>query len=382
MIEINCRSCLNEFNASKFVLYTCLLSFTVCLAFRLDYLVNFSFFITFVPLWICELIVFCGFFIGFLSFIIRPPPRTDFTSRNDFFAMAFSFIEHCILTGFLLLCSYKLDLGDSFEGKQLSWFVVFTPLFILSFVSMVISVWSIRHDKTFEFELLFSINIIQFVFVSFKLDSALNWSWTIVFVPSWVLFTLCFIGTFYSLILAIFLGRHSQFLNTHRRSHLFNALSHFVLTVPLLIFFVMLANKLDALELIDDYPEDQVPFIVVFSPLFISLFFSLLLSFGSRSGNYWWYGMRKPFCNYIFESFTCLQQYANISYKFGDDATDSNVPPPRPRLSGQTNPSHVNQSPSPSSTSEQVYMLHTNDRTIVTCKKLSSTHLCSIEAPD
>uniref|UniRef100_A0AC34GVF1 J domain-containing protein n=1 Tax=Panagrolaimus sp. ES5 TaxID=591445 RepID=A0AC34GVF1_9BILA len=280
--------------------------------------------------------------------------------------MVFSFMEHCILTGFLLLCSYKLDLGDSFEGKQLSWFVVFTPLFILSFVSMVISVWSIRHDKTFEFELLFSINIIQFVFVSFKLDSALNWSWTIVFVPSWVLFTLCFIGTFYSLILAIFLGRHSQFLNTHRRSHLFNALSHFILTVPLLIFFVMLANKLDAIELIDDYPEEQAPFIVVFSPLFISLFFSLLLSFGSRTGNYWWYGMRKPFCNYIFESFTCLQQYANISYKFGEDATDSNIPPPRSRSSGQTNASLVNQSPSPSSTSEQVYMLHTNDRTIVT----------------
>ena len=143
----------------------------------------------------------------------------------------------------------------------------------------------------------------------------------------------------------------------------------------------MLANKLDAMELADEYTVEQAPFIAVFSPLCVSLFFSLLLSFGSRSGNCWWYGMRKPFCNYIFESFTCLQQYANISYKFGEDATDTSVPPPRPRPTGHNN-THVNQSPSPSSTSDQVYMLHTSERTIVACKKVATPYSSSIEIPD
>lgn len=34
--------------------------------------------------------------------------------------------------------------------------------------------------------------------------------------------------------------------------------------------------------------------------------------------------MRKPFCNFIFDLFPSLQQYANISYKFGYSVEDSN----------------------------------------------------------
>uniref|UniRef100_A0A7E4V1V1 Transmembrane protein 185B n=1 Tax=Panagrellus redivivus TaxID=6233 RepID=A0A7E4V1V1_PANRE len=359
MIELNCRSFLSEFNASKFVIYLWLFFFSFLIALKLDGYFPFSYVFVFAPLWILDIITFVGFFVGLVSFLIQPPARTDFPVRNDFYAMFFCFLEHIILIMFQVLVCYKLEMGDSAEGVAVSWLVVFIPLFAESFLAMIVSVWSIRHDKTFEFELLFSINIIQFVFIAFKLDGALNWSWTIVFVPTWVMFSLCFIGAFYSLILAIFLSRSSQFINTNRRSHLASALSHLLLTIPLLVFFVMLCGKLDATEFPDIYAND-VPFLAVFFPLIVFFLFSLTMSFGSKSGNTWWFGMRKPFCNFVFENFPCLQQYANISYKFGNDAVDSRVPRPNHR--------HIHivtlgtSSPSPSATSEEVRMLRLEEK--------------------
>jgi len=249
---------------------------------------------------------------------------------------------------------------------------MFSPLFLLSFFTMAIAVWAIRHDRSFEFELLFSVNIIQFVFASFKLDGALNWSWMIVFVPTWILFSLCFIGTFYSLTLAIFIGRSPHFANVHRRSHFFSAISHMLLTIPLLCFFIFLADKLDALE----SPVkrfDEMPFMIVICPLLMFLVASVLMSFGSKSGNTWWFGMRKPFCNFIFESIPCLQQYANISYRFGTEEADAGVPPERRALS------RGNSSPFSSRNPEQVQLFRMDDRVN---PKLVSPSPFIIESPD
>lgn len=61
----------------------------------------------------------------------------------------------------------------------------------------------------------------------------------------------------------------------------------------------------------------QVPYIVVCTPLIISLVCLVLMSFGARGGNPWWFGMRAPFCTFLLETCPCLKQYANLSYKFG-----------------------------------------------------------------
>jgi hypothetical protein len=133
----------------------------------------------------------------------------------------------------------------------------------------------------------FAINIVQFVFVAFKLDEALQWNWVVVFVPTWVVFSLCFIGALYSLILAIFLARSVHLLSAHRRSHMFNAISHILLMIPLMIFFLLLSSKLDAFTWLDEH-SNRIPYVIVSCPLFISLFFWLLMSFGSKNGNSWW----------------------------------------------------------------------------------------------
>lgn len=165
----------------------------------------------------------------------------------------------------------------------------------------------------------FSINVVQFVFIAFKLDKTLQWSWTIVFVPLWVMFAIFFVGTFYSFIISIFLSRSVHSFNTRRRSHMFSVISYFLLSIPLLIFFVLLSSKLDAFDYWFRYhiTAKNLPFTIVGIPLFITFFFLIFMTFGSKSGNTWWFGMRKPFCCFIFEAFPCMQQYVNISYKFG-----------------------------------------------------------------
>ncbi|KAI1724905.1 transmembrane fragile-X-F protein [Ditylenchus destructor] len=150
MIEINLRSCLTEFNGSKFVIYSTLIGFFLLLALKLDGLIIVNYFFVFIPLWFGEFLVFAGFIIGLLSFIISPPSRLDISSRNDFFAMCFCTLEHILLLMFDLLCCYKLHNKDNIDGEQLSWLLVFSPLFVQSFIAMIIAVWSIRHDKAFE----------------------------------------------------------------------------------------------------------------------------------------------------------------------------------------------------------------------------------------
>jgi hypothetical protein len=41
------------------------------------------------------------------------------------------------------------------------------------------------------------------------------------------------------------------------------------------------------------------------------------MAFGNRNGNTWWFAMRKPFCNFVFDAFPFLREYANISYRIG-----------------------------------------------------------------
>lgn len=141
-----------------------------------------------------------------------------------------------------------------------------------------------------------------------------------------------------------------------------------LLTIPLLIFFIFLADKLDAMEN-DVQRPGELPFILISLPAMISLFISILMSFGSKSGNTWWFGMRKPFCNFIFETLPCLQQYANISYRFSSDQVDGDVQLSRPL--------HLS-SPSISNNLEQMQMLRNDDRVYL---KSNQPHP-SIESPD
>uniref|UniRef100_A0A183E3J3 G_PROTEIN_RECEP_F2_4 domain-containing protein n=2 Tax=Gongylonema pulchrum TaxID=637853 RepID=A0A183E3J3_9BILA len=234
--------------------------------------------------------------------------------RSDFYGMVLCCGEHALLTLFEALCCYKLQTNAAVD--HLPWLLVFAPVFALSLLSVVVAIWAIRNDKCFELELFFSMNIVQFVFVAFKLDGVLDWHWTIVFIPLWVVLSLSVVGVLYAFVLAVVLARSVHMLASQRRQHLYAAVCHTLLVIPIIVFLLLLTGKLDAVTWSDSEPITQIPYSVVCAPLNLALLCLVLMSFGSRGGNPWWFAMRAPFCTFLFEACPCLKQYANVSYKF------------------------------------------------------------------
>uniref|UniRef100_A0A0N5A9F8 J domain-containing protein n=1 Tax=Syphacia muris TaxID=451379 RepID=A0A0N5A9F8_9BILA len=219
---------------------------------------------------------------------------------------------------FECLVCFKLQAKNT--SNELSWVFVFIPLFALSFISVAFAIWAIRHDKSFEMELFFSANIVQFVFIAFKLDNMIEWHWAIVFIPLWVVLTLCAVGLLYALILAMVLSRSVHIMASQRRQHLFSTICHTILVAPILIFLLLLTSKLDHIEW-DDSGSTSLSYFVVCLPLTVSLLCLIFMSLSSRGGNPWWFAMRAPFCSFLLGWCPCLRQYANLSYKFGSGSS-------------------------------------------------------------
>ncbi|VDM21524.1 unnamed protein product [Wuchereria bancrofti] len=322
-MELSLRSFFRDFNAPKFVLYSCLLCFFILLPLRFDGTIELNYALVFLPLWICEFIVFLGAIVAAISFVISPPSLTESSLRSDFYGMILCTGEHGLLILFEVLCCHKLQANATVD--ELPWLLVFVPIFALSLLSVVVAIWAIRNDKSFELELFFSINIVQFVFVAFKLDGILDWHWTIVFIPLWVVLSLSVVGVLYAFVLAVVLARSVHMLASQRRQHLYSALCHTLLVIPILVFLLLLTGKLDAISWSDDEPVSQIAFIIVCAPLNLALFCLILMSFGARGGNPWWFAMRAPFCSFLLEACPCLKQYANVSYKFRSSSEHQHI---------------------------------------------------------
>lgn len=314
-MELSLRSFFRDFNASKFVLYSCVLCFCILFALRLDGITEVHYAIIFLPLWICESIVFLGAFVAAVSYISSPPSSSEASLRSDFHGLIFCAGEHALLFMFEGLTCYKLQSEASF--RELPWLLVFAPLLALSLLSIIIAIWAIRHDRSFELELFFFINVVQFVFVALKLDRTLTWHWAIIFIPLWVVLSLSVVGVLYALVLAVVLARSVHMLASQRRQHLYSAVCHTLLVIPIFIFLLLLTGRLDTFPLSEGETTSNMPFMVVCSPLLVSLFCLVLMSLGARGGNPWWFAMRAPFCTFLLEHCPCLKQYANLSYKFG-----------------------------------------------------------------
>ncbi|GBP09104.1 Transmembrane protein 185B [Eumeta japonica] len=113
-------------------------------------------------------------------------------------------------------------------------------------------------------------------------------------------------GVLYSIIFAGILLRTPEVNIQQRRTSFNSALAYTFTVVPILVFQVLLANKLDdGLEL---------SYTTVVSPLFVSFATLIMMSFSSKGGNRWWFGIRKDFCHFLLSVFPLLQEYANIAY--------------------------------------------------------------------
>ena len=104
--------------------------------------------------------------------------------------------------------------------------------------------------------------------------SIITWSWEITFIPLWIVLCISLVGVLYTIIFAGILLRMPDVNQDHRRSSTNSALGYSFLVVPLLVFLVLLTNKLDQTV--------KISFFAATSPLFLTFFTLIITSFGTR----------------------------------------------------------------------------------------------------
>eukprot|EP00112_Aurelia_sp_Birch-Aquarium-sp1_P025629 Seg861.7 transcript_id=Seg861.7/GoldUCD/mRNA.D3Y31 product="Transmembrane protein 185B" protein_id=Seg861.7/GoldUCD/D3Y31 len=300
---MNLKGLFQEFNPSKFLVYSSAFAFSVLLELKLDGDMQWSFWVVFTPIWIWKLIVFAGAITGTVIWINHPEYRRE--DNSDLHAMLICTFFHMLVFLFeLLLCS-NLD-GYS----DIPYRVVFVPIFILSALSIAACIWGFKHDRSLELETFFTVNILQFICLALKLDGVIKWKWVVLFVPLWIVLTLLCVVVIYYVIWALLFLRSPDVTPRQRRGHVIYATLSCFMVFPLLSFIVALSRKLDKIN--DD------AYSAIFIPLQLSLFSLIVTSFYQKGGNHWWFGIRKDFCEYLLDLCPCLREYGNVSYTFAD----------------------------------------------------------------
>lgn len=264
---------------SQFVVYSSLLLFSLLFSLRLDGIINVSYWIVFIPLWTWKGLVVIGALIGAIIWARNPEYRLSESSYIHFKSMLIS------LSLQLLLLMFELLVCDKLESGRHLWILAFIPLIFISLLSIAVCIWSLKNDRGFELELFCSVNILQFIFIALRLDRFITWSWVVVFVPFWILMCLAIIGVLYALIFATILLRTPEVATEQRKASLQSAISYSLIVLPLLVFLVLLANKLDSLNSNGLNHVNEMDYFSLCIPLYFTFAILLCLSFGSKGGN-------------------------------------------------------------------------------------------------
>ncbi|XP_010829920.1 PREDICTED: transmembrane protein 185A-like, partial [Bison bison bison] len=129
---------------SKFLIYACLLLFSVLLALRLDGIIQWSYWAVFAPIWLWKLMVIVGASVGTGVWARNPQYRAEGETCVEFKAMLIAVGIHLLLLMFEVLVCDRIERGSHF------WLLVFMPLFFVSPVSVAACVWGFRHDRSLE----------------------------------------------------------------------------------------------------------------------------------------------------------------------------------------------------------------------------------------
>ncbi|KAH6937007.1 hypothetical protein HPB50_025096 [Hyalomma asiaticum] len=306
---MNLQSLFEDFNPSRFLVHCCLLAFTLLFSLRLDGVISWNYWVVFLPLWIWKFMVIVGAVVGSYVWWTHPQYRNEGDGQVHYQAMVISlFLQLLLLVFEVLAC-------DNLQNDRHLWTLVFIPLIFISVLSIAVCIWAVKHDRSFELELFCSVNVLQFIFLALQLDKFIQWSWVVVFVPLWIVMCLAVIGVLYAIIFASILLRTPEVSPEQRRTSLHSAVSYSMIVGPLLVFLVLLSNKLDT--------EDSLGYTETCTPLYFTFLVLIFLSFGSKGGNHWWFGIRKDFCQFLLGACPLLQEYGNISYSLHNNEADS-----------------------------------------------------------
>ncbi|XP_041378408.1 transmembrane protein 185A-like [Gigantopelta aegis] len=310
---MNLKNCFQDFNPSKCLVFSCLLVFSFLFALRLDSSITWSYWVIFLPVWLWKVMVLFGAGVGCYVWWKNPHYRLEGDSYVQFKAMVMCTGLHLLLLMFEILACDNLETGNH------SWVLVFIPLIFVSVVSIGICIWAVKNDRSYELELFCSVNVLQFIFLALRLDNIIVWSWVIVFIPVWIVMCMSLIGVLYLIVLAVIFLKSPDMIPEQRRNNVSNAIGYSCLVIPLLVFEILLVNRLDLVN--------HFTFTAIAVPYLLSLLTMIGFSFGSKGGNFWWFGIRKDFCQFVLGVCPFLQEYGNISYSVQNNDVESEETP-------------------------------------------------------
>lgn len=302
---INVHSFLQDFNPTKFTVYFSILIFSILLSLRLDHTINISYWLVFLPLWIWKTLTILGALIGIIIWARNPGYRQSNSSCIHFKSMLFSLaLQLLLLMSEILIC-------ENLENKRSSWTMALSPMVGTSLLSISACAWSIRNGRVIDMEFFAAINLLQIVFIALRLDNLLNWSWVVVFVPTWILLFFATTIILYGMIFAAIVARSPDLRgpNDQQRTIVPSAPSTSLIFLPSILFLFFLTSKLDS-------PPNMVTpsYFATSVPLFLTVVILIHLSFGSKPGSLWWFGMRTDFCTFLLTTCPCLKEFGNTSY--------------------------------------------------------------------
>ncbi|VEL19396.1 unnamed protein product [Protopolystoma xenopodis] len=388
--------CLETLNEGKFFISLCCFVWIALLSLWADGLLDISIWVAFSPLWLWKLVTFFGFLVGFMVWTINsrsvvPGPTAeasitlwDTSGIHHIHAMAVSMLFQ-LLVGLseLLIC-----LRVSGMQKDISFFVVLSPLVLvgISGLAAYIFVFGKRRRRLtnlisrhslinrgaahtnavseaitfdlatgltgvevytcdFTMELFIAANLIQVTLLIAQLERWIRWNWLSVFIPTYLMLSVCSILCIAWFILGLFSYiNRSLFSQTNKWLPLVYATIYSMMVFPAFASSLLLGHRLDGL-----LAPDHASYTAISIPLLTSvLAYSFKCTF-SGPGNPWWFGVKKNVTLLLFENSQTLQLYANTHIISRDrDKAPANAPSPPPIVVHRSGEAEVATQASPS----------------------------------
>lgn len=302
-----------KFNVSNFIVYCCLLLLSVLLSLQVDGVISQSYGVIFLPLWVWKTLTFTGAVVGTILWIKKKKLRKEREHRNNFVALLNSAFLQFVVFIEEILIAINLDLNG-----RLSWPAIFTPLYILSVISLVSCVFSCCLKRcNVELELLGFINLLQLIFLGVRLEGVVTWRWVVVFVPTWILLVLmCVCIVLYTCIQCCLISaeENQQPGMDLRKPLTATAIVAFSLaTFFFILFLALLVSQLDG--------NLNAPYTATFVPLHLSILCLFPTLITRQPANPFWFGVQKNFVEVLLAALPFLREYLNVSWhKNADEA--------------------------------------------------------------
>ncbi|XP_019852342.1 PREDICTED: transmembrane protein 185B-like [Amphimedon queenslandica] len=298
------KELLNRFNVSHFLFYCLLILQLVLIGLRADGIISGPYSALFFPLWLWNVLVGVAVVMGVVRWCKSSRDyREDSELLYQFKSMLLSVFFQSFIFITLLLIAVNID------TSSMPWSVSLSPLFLLPFFSIPSCLWSCYRKRSYEIEVMSMAFLLQFIFLAVRLDGAVNWAWSVVFIPIWLLFLAYLAGMIVmgvSTGLVYLLGENQQDLEQRKLPDILYFVFSSLLLLCLIIFMSLLSSRLDN--------NITGPYSAILIPLYLSLFCLIGLSTCRKPTNVWWFGIRKSFSDFLLLSVPLLQEYINVSY--------------------------------------------------------------------